>query len=160
MILADSDQVQVFTDWYYRRSDQRFDWEENPRVQVTFRRDDTGQTPFEKTVARAGLAPHADMSTGELTALVERNRALEAELTADVKARAQHHLKRWIRARASQMAVTGLMWLGSALNVTAHVPHAGQISQFQTASFCQEYNISVLARRRVGGAFAIFWFLT
>jgi hypothetical protein len=28
--------------------------------------------------------------------------------------------------------------------------HAGQISQFQTASFCQEYNISVLARRRVG----------
>jgi hypothetical protein len=129
MLLADSDQVQIFTDWYYRKSDQRFDWEKNPEIQVTFRRSDVGQTPYEKKASDAGLAPAAEMTAGELSAVIARNQALEAELTGDVQARQHHHLKRWMRAVGSQVAVTGLMWFGSALNITGNLKHAGQISQ-------------------------------
>lgn len=129
MLLAESDRVEVFTDWYYRNSDHRFDWEENPRIAITFRRDDTGQTPFEKRASAPGLRPAPGMSTEELSAVVARNRELKAEITAEIRSRQRHHLLRWMRAQGSEAVVTGLMWLASALNVSGRVKHTGQFTQ-------------------------------
>ena len=129
MLLAERDQVQVSADWYYRDSDQRFDWTRNPDFRLTFRRDATGETPYEKRAGDASLRPTGEMSKAELLAAIARNRALETELSADLQGRRSHHMKRWLRARATDTAITAICWTGSALNVTAKVGHAGQISQ-------------------------------
>lgn len=129
MLRAESDQVEVSTDWYYRNSDHRFDWEENPKIRLTFQRDDTGQTPHELKAASHDLGPAPGMTGEELAALVVRNQALEAEITSEVASRQRHHLLRWMRAKGSEAVVTGLMWLASALNVSGRVKHTGQFTQ-------------------------------
>jgi len=129
MLVAESDRVEIFTDWYYRNSDERFDWQENPKIQLTFRRDDAGQTPHELRAASPDLRPDPKMSADELAALVDRNQAMEAEITSEVASHQRHHLVRWMRAQGSEAVVTGLMWLASALNVSGRLKHTGQFTQ-------------------------------
>ncbi|MGI5843451.1 MAG: hypothetical protein ACOX9B_04650 [Candidatus Xenobium sp.] len=129
MLVAESDRVEVSTDWYYRKSDHRFDWDKNPKIRLSFQRDDTGQTPYELKAASPDLRPAPGMTNEELAELVTRNQALEAEITSEVSSRQRHHLHRWMRAQVSEAVVTGLMWLASALNVSGRVKHTGQFTQ-------------------------------
>ncbi len=128
LLLSESDRVEVFTDWYYRNSDERFDWEKNQKLEITFQRDDTGQTPYERATS-PDLCPDPKMSADELAALVARNQAMEADISSEVDSRQRHHLLRWMRAQGSEAVVTGLMWLASALDVSGRVKHTGQFTQ-------------------------------
>lgn len=129
MVLAERDELRLRTGWYHRNSDSRMDWEKNPRIDVTFSRDARGETPYEKRALDSGLRPAAGMSQADLAGVVERNRSLEAELTADLEARQKHHKIRWMRALGTEAAITALAWGASAANVTGTVGHAAEITQ-------------------------------
>jgi hypothetical protein len=129
MVLADRDRLRLVSGWYHRNSDKGLDWNPNARWDVTFTRDARGETPFEKVALAPELRPEPGMTREELQGLLERNRATEARLTTDLKARKKEHRLKWLRAQGIELAIRGISLAGSALNLTRVIRYAAPVTQ-------------------------------
>lgn len=129
MLMADEEELRVVTGWYHRNSDERLDWTPNPHLEVTFSRDATGQTAYEKMALEATLSPNEQMSDGDLEDLIDRNTRLQSEIADDLHARQASHKLRWARSQVVGPLVTAASAVASALNVTGKVDHAGPITE-------------------------------
>ncbi len=129
MVLADRDRLRLVSGWYHRNSDKGLDWNPNARWDVTFTRDARGETPFEKVALAPELRPEPGMTREELQGLLERNRATEARLAADLRARKKEHRLKWLRAQGIELAIRGISLAGSALNLTRVIRYAAPVTQ-------------------------------
>ena len=129
MLIADSGSVKLTSRWFNSNSPRGLDWTANPHYDVTFKRDDTGQTYYEKRAAAPGLTPSPDMSRKEAQQMLQNNLKLKDELTKELKDRKRDHTMLWARAQVTEAAMRGLSFGLAILNLTEKIGHAGPVAE-------------------------------
>ncbi len=129
MLIADSGSVKLTSRWFSSDSHRLFEWTPNPHYDITFKRDDTGQTYYEKRTAAPGLTPFPDMSREEAQQMLQSNLKLKDELTKELKARKRDHTMLWARAQATEAAMRGISFGIVLLNLAEKIGHAGPAAE-------------------------------
>ena len=127
MLIADSGSVKLTSRWFRNNSSRGLDWTANPHYDITFKRDDAGQTYYERCAAAPSLAPRSDMSRQEAQQILDKNLQLKNEMTAEMKARKRDHKVLWARAQVTEAAMRGMAFGMALLNVTEKIGHAGPV---------------------------------
>ncbi len=129
MLIADSGSVKLTSRWFHNRSDRGMDWEANPHYDITFKRDDTGQTYYEKRAEDKGLVPKYDCSAADAKEIKKRNLELKKEMTKEMRARKRDHKVLWLRGQVTELAMRGIAFGLAAFNLTERIGHAAPVAQ-------------------------------